>query len=247
MIKIMIDPGHGGNDRSNKGPTGYVEADGMLELSKKLRDELVSTGAFNVKLTRESDVSIGVRARGEMAVKWGADMLISQHSNATGGAIPSSARGVEVYYSVDIPTDKSLAMKLSKAISEVMQNKDRGAKTWESTTYPGEDYLGVIDAAQDGGVPHVFLIESGFHDNLEDEALLKNPDIITLIAKAQAKVICEFYGISYPQNQSEEVSEWAKSSWQKAIKKGVNDGLGAKNPVTEEQLMVFFDRLGLLD
>lgn len=43
------------------------------------------------------------------------------------------------------------------------------------------------------------------------------------------------------------VSEWAKESWIKAKEKGINDGLGAKNPVTEEQLMVFFDRLGLLD
>jgi len=45
----------------------------------------------------------------------------------------------------------------------------------------------------------------------------------------------------------EEVSEWAKESWQKAIDKDVNDGIGAKNNITEEQLMVFFDRLGLLD
>lgn len=50
-----------------------------------------------------------------------------------------------------------------------------------------------------------------------------------------------------------EVSPWAKESWEKAKKKickdgkPLNDGLGAKNMVTEEQLMVFFDKLGLLD
>jgi len=44
-----------------------------------------------------------------------------------------------------------------------------------------------------------------------------------------------------------EVSDWAKESWTKSVKIGINDSKGAKNYVTEEQLMVFFDRLGLLD
>lgn len=48
-------------------------------------------------------------------------------------------------------------------------------------------------------------------------------------------------------NKEQKVSEWAKEAWEKAVRKGVNDGLGPKNNVTEEQLMVFFDRLGLLD
>jgi N-acetylmuramoyl-L-alanine amidase len=52
--------------------------------------------------------------------------------------------------------------------------------------------------------------------------------------------------------QEEDVSDWAKSAWEKAKLKKINglplnDGAGAKNPVTEEQLMVFFDLLGLLD
>jgi len=51
----------------------------------------------------------------------------------------------------------------------------------------------------------------------------------------------------------EPVSEWAKTAWEKASKKigttgvPINDGVGAKNQVTEEQMMVFLDRLGLLD
>ena len=54
-------------------------------------------------------------------------------------------------------------------------------------------------------------------------------------------------------NEIEQVSDWAKIAWEKAKTKigkdgkAINDGKGAKNPVTEEQLMVFFDRLGLLD
>ena len=72
-IKVFLDPGHGGEDRSNRGPTGYVEADGMLDVCLKLRNELLSTGAFEVKLSRDKDMTVGVRERGQMAAKWGAD------------------------------------------------------------------------------------------------------------------------------------------------------------------------------
>ncbi|SKC62656.1 N-acetylmuramoyl-L-alanine amidase [Maledivibacter halophilus] len=52
---------------------------------------------------------------------------------------------------------------------------------------------------------------------------------------------------AYKDEIDEEVSHWAKSSWEKAVEKGINDGIGPKTQVTEEQLMVFFDKLGLLD
>jgi len=199
-IKVFLDPGHGGEDRSNRGPTGYVEADGMLDVCLKLRDELLSTGAFEVKLSRDKDMTVGVRERGKMAAEWGADMFISEHSNATGWSINNSARGVEVFYSVKIPSDKSLAEKFSKAIAEAMGTQNRGAKTWESEKYPGQDYLGVINASQAGGVKHVFLIENGFHDHKLDEAILKDSNKRLAIAKATAKVICDFYGVLYPKD-----------------------------------------------
>lgn len=49
------------------------------------------------------------------------------------------------------------------------------------------------------------------------------------------------------EEDTEDVSPWALSAWNKAKDKGINDGFGAKNHVTEEQLMVFFDKVGLLD
>lgn len=220
-IKICIDPGHGGKDRSNKGPTGYIEADGVLDISLKLRDELLSTGAFEVKMSREKDATVGVRERGNMAARWGADMFISEHSNATGWATNTTKRGVDVFYSVDLPQDKTLANTMSKAISEAMGTKNNGGYTWESKNYPGEDYLGVIDAAQDGGVPHVLLIENGFHDNKEDEAILKDFNKRTAIAKAQARIICNFYEVQYPVVKKEEPDMWKKNIVKEAFDLGL--------------------------
>lgn len=221
-IKICIDPGHGGTDRANRGKTGYIEADGVLDISLKLRDELISTGDFDVKLTREKDMTLGIRDRGKIASSWGADMFISEHSNATGTANNTTRRSVDVYYSVDTPNDKDLAYNLAKAVSEVMGNKVGGAFTRESEVTAGEDYYGVIDSAQDGGVKHVLLIENGFHDNLQDESILKDPAKRTEIAKAQAKVICNYYNIQYPKK--EDPNMWKKNIVKEALALGlIND------------------------
>ena len=37
MPKIFIDPGHGGSDTANRGPTGYVEAYGVLDIALRLK------------------------------------------------------------------------------------------------------------------------------------------------------------------------------------------------------------------
>ncbi len=190
MYKIMIDAGHGGKDKSNKGPTGYIEADGALDISLKLRDELLAIGAFEVRLTRESDEYIEVRERGTMAARWGADLFLSQHTNASGLINNTSVRGTEVYSSVKLQDDV-LAAEMSKAIAEAIGTKNRGAKKRESTKYPG---------AVDGGVTHVLLIENAFHYNKEDEALLKSPEKRTAIAKAQAAVISKFFGLTKDKN-----------------------------------------------
>lgn len=205
MIKIMIDPGHGGSDRENKGPTGYVEADGVLGISLLLEKELLSTGAFDVRLTRRTDTTLGLTQRGRAAVDFGAQLFVSQHTNAANGR----ARGTEVYYSVDIPGDRPLAASMSNAIATALGIPDRGAKVRESVTHPGEDYYTVIDTAQDGGVPHVLLVESAFHDNPEDEKLLLDATYLIKIAQAQARVISEFFGVQYPEEDG--VTEhWAQ-------------------------------------
>lgn len=193
MIKICIDPGHGGESRNNLGPTGYVEAEGTLKIGRFLKEELASTGAFEVIMTRNSDATVSIGERVKIAVRNKCDMFVSEHTNAG----PASAGGTEVYYSVDIPSDRFLAASFASEISAALGIKNRGAKTRESTRYPGEDYYGVIDGAQDGGIKHVFIIESAFHTNPGEEKMLLNDEYIRKIAAAQAKVIARFYNVEY--------------------------------------------------
>ena len=197
MYKVTIDPGHGGDDRFNVGPTGYVEADGMLKLSKFLRDELLSTGKFDVLLTREKDMTLGLTERARIAASFGSDLFISQHTNATGREVNTTVRGAEVYYSVNRPSDKAFAYNLSTAISSLLEIPNRGAKTRESERFPGRDYYTVINASESRDIPHILLVESDFHDHVEGERILKQDKYLKKIAKVQAKVICKTFGVEY--------------------------------------------------
>lgn len=185
-IKIIIDPGHGpGNP--NRGPTGYYEYQGVWKISGFLKAILEGKG-FAVALTRNEGDDPALNARGRQAA--GAALFISQHTNASSGA----AQGVEVYYSVQAQGDKPFAAALSKAVSALMNNPDRGAKTRRSTASADVDYYTVMASARAAGCPHVLLIESGFHDNPVDEAFLKNDGNLRAIAQAQADVICAYMG-----------------------------------------------------
>ncbi len=64
-IKILVNPGHGGQETGAAGPTGYLAKDVSLTVSKLLRDELVLRGAL-VVMTREDDREIALSARQAM-------------------------------------------------------------------------------------------------------------------------------------------------------------------------------------
>ncbi len=188
MIKVMIDPGHApGNP--NKGPTGYYEYEGVWKISTYLKEILQSKG-IHVDFTRtwEQDPDLynrGLKARGY-------DLFISELTNANDG----KTRGLEVFYDYSKPQDKEFAEKLAGNVAAVMGNPDRGAKTRVYTESAKiYNYHGVIRGAAATDCKHIMLIESGFHDNAQDEAFLKVDANLKKIAEAQANVILEFLGV----------------------------------------------------
>ena len=184
-MKVLIDPGHA-QGNVNGGRRGYKEYAGMWKLSNYLKDILVNSGV-KAGLTRSEWSDPPLEARGRMAE--GYDLFISEHSNAFNGAV----RGVECFHSVAYPNDRDVAAKLTAAVSRLMGNPDRGAKTLVGNG--GTDFYGVIRAAVAAGCPKVFLMESGFHDNELDEVFLLKDENLKRIAEAQAQVILETLGV----------------------------------------------------
>ncbi len=94
---IVIDPGHGGIDPGATGHQGLKEKDVVLDIAKRLRDKLTSSGKYRVLLTREDDRKVYLKERVAFAKEHRADLFISIHINS----LPDEVRHVnyvETYY-----------------------------------------------------------------------------------------------------------------------------------------------------
>jgi N-acetylmuramoyl-L-alanine amidase len=92
---ICIDPGHGGKDPGNR-EGRQQEKNYTLLLAHELNKQLSAAG-FSVSLTRSSDTFVDLPTRPELARRRRADLFLSLHFNATGGAGGRSVQGSEVY------------------------------------------------------------------------------------------------------------------------------------------------------
>ena len=85
MVKIFIDPGHGGNDPGAVG-NGIQEKNITLQISTGIRDILLSEyDGVSVLMSRTDDQTVSLNARTNAANHWGADFYLSVHINSGGG------------------------------------------------------------------------------------------------------------------------------------------------------------------
>lgn len=231
MIKVMIDPGHGPGN-VNKGPTGYYEHEGNWKISNFLKDILESVGN-QADLTRTIGENPNLYTRGKKAQ--GYDLFISEHSNASNG----EARGVEAYYDFSKPYDEELAKKIIESVASVMGNNSRRANTRVYTQDDGKtyNYYGVIRSASATNCKHIVLVENGFHDNIEDEAFLKEDENLRKIAQAQANAIYEFFN-------ENEIVHWAEKYKKSLEAKGIPIyDTRYDEPMTRGEVFALLDRI----
>lgn len=186
-MRVMIDPGHGPTSK-NGGALGYLEHVGMWKVSNYLKEILEKRG-IQADLTRAYNEDPDLIDRGRKAQ--GYNIFISEHSNARAD---TSYRGASCYHSLQRNSGK-WAAELSKVTAEVMGNPDRGAKTRHASYSTQVDFYGVIRHAAGTNVEHIFLMESGYHSNLEDERWLMKDENLRKLAEAHASVIFRIFGI----------------------------------------------------
>jgi N-acetylmuramoyl-L-alanine amidase len=80
---IVIDPGHGGEDRGVTGQAGTVEKDYVLALARQLKSTIESRIGLRVILTRDRDVDVPLDRRAALANNNKADLFISLHADAS--------------------------------------------------------------------------------------------------------------------------------------------------------------------
>jgi len=129
-LKIVIDPGHGGDDPGavNR-ETGLREADVALRVAHVLKGIMDTHPGYEAVLTRNGDETVPLRERTDLANREDA-CLVSIHCNA---AEDTRAHGAEVWCFAEMDEDgsQSEGHKVSGAIQDELVSlglRDRGVK-----------------------------------------------------------------------------------------------------------------------
>jgi N-acetylmuramoyl-L-alanine amidase len=101
---IVLDAGHGGHDSGATGPTGLMEKDLVLDVTRRVAKLVEARLGLKVLLTRDSDNFVTLRDRTSYANRQHADLFVSIHANAHREA---AADGVETYFLSSEATDSA--------------------------------------------------------------------------------------------------------------------------------------------
>ena len=204
MPKVLLDAGHYGSKYNQGVISEYYESNMTWELQGYLKKELLAYG-ITVGVTRTNkDTDVAVYNRGTMAK--GYDLLISLHSNA---ASAESAKRVSIYKPLSGIGDR-IAELIGKAVFNCMNLKADKYWYYETKTRKSEkgnwEYYGVLRGAADVGIP-ALIVEHSFHTNKEACSWLLKSANLKELAKAEAKAIAEYFGITEKPTKNETAFE----------------------------------------
>ncbi|MFN4955699.1 MAG: N-acetylmuramoyl-L-alanine amidase [Aphanizomenon sp.] len=177
-IKIVLDPGHGGKESGASGPTGYLEKDVNLIVSKLLRDELVKRGA-KVVMTREDDRDVSLVERQVIINTQEPAIALSIHHNSlpdNGDAENTKGFGTFWYHS----QSHSLAVFLQNYVVTNLRKPNYGV-FWKN-----------LALTRPSAAPAV-LLELGFMSNPYEFEEIVNPQAQRKMASTLADGITKWF------------------------------------------------------
>jgi N-acetylmuramoyl-L-alanine amidase len=186
MLKIFIDPGHGG-DSIGASYKGRLEQDDCLRLAKAVRDILFTQKGVETMLSREDNTDPDLLERCERANGWDAYYFLSIHRNAFS---PEGATGVEAWVYSEVETNGvtyNMAKNIVDNLCAVTGYRNRGVKKG-APAY--RDY-----AVNKFSKMNSCLLEVGFIDNTKDNTIFDT--MFAEIALSIAKSVMENAGLAF--------------------------------------------------
>lgn len=183
---VCIDAGHYGKRNRSPVVPEYYESEMNWKLQGYQKEELEKYGIQVITTRKDQKKDMALLARGKASKD--CDVFISNHSNAC--ADPSVDRVVAIVQ-LDGRGD-TLGAMLAACIREVMQTQDPCKVAARKGT--GGEYYGVLRGAARVGTMGMIL-EHSFHTNPRAAKWLLVEDNLRTLAKAEAKVIAEYFGM----------------------------------------------------
>jgi N-acetylmuramoyl-L-alanine amidase len=154
---IVLDPGHGGSDTGALSMTGQPEKRYTLEVAKRVERKLQARGA-RVVMTRDSDKTVPLAARPEVANSASANIFVSFHFDSSDENNVASGYTCYFYHDGD-------SKKLAEAVNNNMSDLPLPSR--------GVDF-GNFLVIRDNSVPAI-LIEGGYINTKKDFKQIKDP------------------------------------------------------------------------
>ena len=200
MYKVIVDPGHGGQDTGSKGSSGLLEKEVTMALAKKLVQALEETGKVRVELTRTDDQAVSLDNRAGMANHNNGDLFISLHLGTTFTPDPI---GFSIYYWSPTTASPTATPSSNTVKSWDQEHEPYWEKSRMLASLMKEELLWSIPWAS-GGVlaANIYLLrrtrmpsimlELGSLKHLEEAAQLQKPEFQEAVAKAVTQGIVKY-------------------------------------------------------
>lgn len=188
-LTFCVDPGHGGAFKGGISPTGLREEDANLEIALEVAELLTSHGA-RVILTRNSNTTLSLSGRVQIAQMTNTDIFVSIHNNSIPANVnPMKFKGTSVYYSH--PQSYKLAKSIYNRLTGIGLNSHKTRYAAFMVTRQ-TDFLSV-------------LVEGAFLTHPEDEMFLLSDEFKQAMAGAIVEGIMDFLAEAAPDSMKEAI------------------------------------------
>lgn len=212
--RVVLDPGHGGEDPGAIGPGGLQEKDVTLDIAHRAAPILSRELGIVTLLTRDDDRYVALEQRAARANAFGADLFVSIHCNA---AVDAGSRGVQTYVLSEASDEASHRLaarenatspggvrELGQLMSRLQsygvatQSRQFAALLQRATLASLADgYRGIVDGGVRSATFFVLmgaqmpavLFESSFISNPDEEARLATAEYRQKIANSIANAV----------------------------------------------------------
>lgn len=220
---VILDPGHGGKDPGAVGYSGTYEKHVAYATAVELSRQLMRTGKYNVKLTRNSDKFVPLDGRVDFAQANKANLFVSVHadalnnhsikgasvytlsnhaSDAQSAALASVENNADKYGGPDVHVASPAVQKILASLVK-LETKRESVVIAQNVVNSFKPRLGLLPnprrhaafvVLKSVNIPSI-LVEMGFMSNRNDEAALRRAAYRSLVASSMCQAIDRYFAI----------------------------------------------------